>query len=79
MRALDWLRYSPAKDSGPIGYKTRIGLMALLPIAPFAFFVDPQTMSPLQTVLVCAAITWGVAVFAFGVKELFASVWKNDG
>ena len=79
MSALDWFRYSRAEESGPIGYKTRIGALALLPIAPFAFFVNPQTMSPLQTGLFIAAMIWGVAVFTFGVKELFASVWKKNG
>ena len=78
MKALDWLRYSPA-DSGPIGYNMRVGLVAMFPMLPFIFFVDPRSISPTETTMFCAAILWGVTVFAFGVKELFASAGKKRG
>ncbi len=78
MKALDLLRYTD-KDSGPIGYNTRMALIALLPIAPMVFLnVDPHS-SLLTKMWFWLAMLWIAAVGIMGVRELWNSIWNKHG
>jgi hypothetical protein len=73
---LKWLRFS-RQDSGPLGYRVRMGLTAFAPFAPMlAFDVDPRT-SWLTLTWFIAALGWGAAIYAFAIRQLWASIWQR--
>lgn len=75
MSLLGLLRYT-SSDSGPIGYKTRIALIALAPITPFIFLDIQPSSNTTTTALFFLAVAWGAVIFAVGIRELFKSIWS---
>lgn len=71
-----YLRYTSA-DSGPIGYKTRISLIALAPMMPFIFLDIQPSASAATRAVFFLAVVWGATIYAVAMRELFNSIWKK--